>query len=129
MASWKDGVFTPGVPSFHNITRCIAKVKRTLLLLTKHSLSDNAAKGWVSLETILAVEKSVLENQMILRLLLVDIDSHDPVLETYKKGLLENIPEISVSLNEEGWENLLVDSLNSKYIINLIILINLHAMK
>ncbi|XP_052782726.1 uncharacterized protein LOC128218979 [Mya arenaria] len=111
VAQFCSEAFTPGKSVFDNIVKLISKSHRTILLLSENSKKSS----WINLETILAIEQTQHRggnNDLVLRILLVDIDEKDvPALRT---GVLQNVPALCISFKEQNWVEKVKSSLKER---------------
>ncbi|KAK3584674.1 hypothetical protein CHS0354_001259 [Potamilus streckersoni] len=103
IASFKDNLFPPGREIFENIQHAVENSKVTLVLLTNESKSS----PWVTLETILALEKSQRLKQVCIRLLLLGTEKSDE--DKLRVGILESLPHLFIDVASSEWEHSLVE--------------------
>ncbi|KAK3584675.1 hypothetical protein CHS0354_001260 [Potamilus streckersoni] len=107
IASFKDNLFPPGREIFENIKHAVENSRVTLVLLTKESKNS----PWVTLETILALEKSQRLKHICIRLLLQGIEKSDE--KELKVGILENLPHLFMDVGSSDWEDRLIESIRA----------------
>ena len=102
-----DGPFQISKSVFDNMVNAIEKSDKVLVLFTKEAVES----GFVSLEIMLALEKSQLLGQMCLYLIAVGLGEEE--ICSLKQGLLGSVPHILVDVNIKGWEDNLLTTLRS----------------
>ncbi|KAL3848166.1 hypothetical protein ACJMK2_019040 [Sinanodonta woodiana] len=107
ISSFKENKFLPGREVYERVKNTICKSRVSLVLLTKESKD----RPWVSLETILALEKSLHLKQLCIRLLLKGIEKSDEA--ELKVGILGNLPHLFIDIGRSDWENTLVKSVRA----------------
>ncbi|KAL3848164.1 hypothetical protein ACJMK2_019038 [Sinanodonta woodiana] len=105
IASFKDNLFPVGREILENIKYAVENSRLTLVLLTKESKNS----PWVTLETVLALEKSQRLKHLCIRLLLQGIEKSDE--RELKVGILGNLPHLFIDVGSGDWEDRLVESI------------------
>ncbi|XP_053404230.1 stimulator of interferon genes protein-like isoform X3 [Mercenaria mercenaria] len=90
--------FAIGRPVFDNIIHAVKHSKLVLILITKHAISSH----WVTLETLVALEKSDRENILCVRLVFEGVSETER--QNFKRGILTVIPDIIVDFNKDKWK-------------------------
>ncbi|WAR11704.1 STING-like protein [Mya arenaria] len=109
-AQFDSTTFPTGRPVLASIGWLVQNSRKTIVVLTRNALESS----WISVETILALENSQerREQDLTLRLLLIDIDKRDvPML---KCGLLASIPHTATSLKRHNWDRDVINSLRTR---------------
>ncbi|KAL3848167.1 hypothetical protein ACJMK2_019041 [Sinanodonta woodiana] len=107
IASFKDNAFLPGREIYENVKHATEQSRISLVLLTKESKD----RPWVTLETILALEKSQHLKQLCIRLLLKGIEKSDEA--ELKVGILGNLPHLYINIGSSDWKDRLVESIRA----------------
>ena len=99
--------FQFGKTIIDNIIHGLEHSKTILILLTKNLLDSD----WVKFEVKLALDKSVSENVMCLRLILNKITEEEK--KKFADGtVLERIPAVNLDFNKESWIDELLENIN-----------------
>ena len=104
-----DGPFQYKASCFDNMVNAIEKSEKVLVLFTKAAVDS----GFVSLEMMLALEKSQRTGQLCLYLIAVGLQEDE--ICALKHGLLGSVPHIPVNFNRENWEENLLEKLRGKF--------------
>ena len=100
-----DGPFLNTETVFDNMVNAIEMSDKILVFFTKKAVES----GFVSLEIMLALEKSQRLGQMCLYLIALGLGEEE--ICSLKQGLLGSVPHIPVNVNIEGWEDNLLTGL------------------
>ncbi|KAK3584772.1 hypothetical protein CHS0354_021233 [Potamilus streckersoni] len=107
ISSFKENVFLLGRDIYESVKNATWKSRVSLVLLTKESKD----RPWVTLETILALEKSQHLKQLCIRLLLKGIEKSEEA--ELKVGILGNLPHLFIDDGSSDWEYSLVESVKA----------------
>lgn len=104
-----DGPFKIGETSYDNMVNAIEQSEKTLALFSKSAVDS----GFVSLEMMLALEKSQRIGKCCLYLLSEDLQHKE--IAGLKHGLLGTVPNITFDTKREFWDDKLLKDLQGTY--------------
>lgn len=103
-----------GHPVSVYIDKWNAKSKKTLIILGQHSIKYPSL-----LEALLAHNQTKEIDSRTLRLLLHEVDGNH--IQYLRRVFLATVPRIKTDFNKNGWEDILVSHINSKYIVFVLV--------
>lgn len=104
-----EGPFNIGKTVYDNMVNAIEKSEKTLVLFSKSAVDS----GFVSLEMMLALEKSQRTGKCCLYLLTEGLQQEQ--IAGLQHGLLGTVPNITIDMNRNLWDEKLLKDLQGTY--------------